>query len=248
MSAFAAWKRTWRYIGWKHAAAALAAGALISLSVTVSILHINFYFAPWRFVYQLPWYTAFAAVFVVAVCVVESNAPQQRPTLANYVRAAVAASLVCLAGIVSLSDFMKMAPRRVVAIPVQPANYDAYRKQTALFATGLDGVVHCVIGLFVYVRLRNARLTAQALQRAQVRASEAASEALGARLQAVRERIDPSSLTQALEDIERLYWVDVSRAEASLDELIEFLRAAIPRVREEGTSVGAVDVVLQAAD
>jgi hypothetical protein len=57
------------------------------------------------------------------------------------------------------------------------------------------------------------------------------------RLQAVQARIDPSLLFGLLESVRLAYASDAVRAERLLDELIAFLRASLPRLRAESSSV-----------
>ena len=89
-----------------------------------------------------------------------------------------------------------------------------------------------------------ARLAAaQAAQRATRR------RLVHSRLQAVQARIDPQLLFEMLDAVRRAYDDDVSRAERLLDELVTFLRAALPRVRSTSSSVrreGALGARLRA--
>ena len=226
--------RTWRYLSWKHIVVVIAAGVLISLSVSLSTLQLNLPRKHLEFANMIKWYSAFAAVFVLAIAIVEANAPRRRPLLRRYVLAAIASAVLCVAGAYALGDSLKMPARRDVPGFPNPIQYSqANARSSAIFSVSFEGVIHCMIGMFVYVRLRNARLTARALQRTQEKAGEAGRAAASARLDLVRDRIDPASLTQSLEDIERMYWTDPAQAERRLDELIEFLRAAIPQVRRE---------------
>jgi len=73
--------------------------------------------------------------------------------------------------------------------------------------------------------------TTQAVQR------EARMRLVHARLQAMQARIDPQLLFDMLDAVRRSYEDDASRAERLLDELIAFLRAALPRLREASSSV-----------
>jgi hypothetical protein len=56
-------------------------------------------------------------------------------------------------------------------------------------------------------------------------------------LQAVQARIDPVLLFGMLDAVRVAYATDPSRAERLLDELIAFLRASLPRLRADGSSV-----------
>ena len=233
-----AWKalaRTWRYLGWKHAVIVAAAGTLISLSVVLSTLQLNLERKHLWYVDGFRWYSVMALVFVVAVAFVEANAPRRRPPLRRYVLAAFAASVLCITGAYAVADIvMKPGYRRTTPGGSAPKIFTAdQRRPTAVFAIGFEGVMHCVIGLFIYVRLRNARLNALALQRRQARAQEASRASVAAQWETMSRRVDPVLLTQTLDDIDRAYSIDPRHAEARLDELIEFLRAAIPQTRPQ---------------
>jgi hypothetical protein len=227
--------RAWRYLGWKHLVLALAAGTLISLSIVLSTLHLSIERKHLWYASGFWWYSAFAAVFIAAIAFVEANAPRRRPGLRAYGAAALVATILCIAGAYALAEVvMNSGYRRTTPGGAShPVFTPDQRRPTAVFANGFDGVMHCVIGLFVYARLRNARLTALSLQRRQVRAGEARRAEVSARIESISRRVDPASLGQSLDDIERTYAQDPRRAEARLDELIDFLRDAIPRTREQ---------------
>ena len=65
------------------------------------------------------------------------------------------------------------------------------------------------------------------VQQAQLRARRAIVDS---QLRAVQARVDPQFFFDILDAIEALYRVDVARAEALFDELIVFLRSALPHV------------------
>jgi len=73
--------------------------------------------------------------------------------------------------------------------------------------------------------------TAQAAQR------EARHRIVQARLQEVQARIDPQLLFEMLDTLRRLYDHDAARAERFLDELLQFLREALPRLRTPSSSL-----------
>ncbi len=62
---------------------------------------------------------------------------------------------------------------------------------------------------------------------------------LESRLAAMQAQVEPRFLFDTLVDIEALYEKDAARAAANLDRLITYLRAALPRLREAGSTVGA---------
>jgi LytS/YehU family sensor histidine kinase len=56
-------------------------------------------------------------------------------------------------------------------------------------------------------------------------------------LAAIQARIDPQFFFDMLDAVQRTYEVDIDRAESLLDELIVFLRAALPRLRTTTSTV-----------
>jgi hypothetical protein len=58
-----------------------------------------------------------------------------------------------------------------------------------------------------------------------------------AQLKALQARIDPQLLFDMLDEVRRCYESDAQRAEHVLDELVAFLRAALPRLRGASSSV-----------
>lgn len=74
----------------------------------------------------------------------------------------------------------------------------------------------------------------QQLQREQRAARRRLVEA---QLQSMQARVDPQMFFDVLDSVQRLYATDASRAEALLDELIVFLRAALPRLRSASSTL-----------
>jgi hypothetical protein len=225
--------RAWRYLTWRHWGAAAAVGVTIGILIALEVLHLNFFWTPWKIVFHTPLYVAFVCVFLFGIAVVESSAPGETSSLWRYLLAALAASAVCLAMAWTFADSIRQPPRREVA---GGANSETFyskrdRRTSALFAVGVDGVLHCWLATFIYVRLRNSRLAAMALAHAQMERAEASRMAADSQLDAVKARIDPAFLSQTLQNIERTYGKDPARGDILLDELIEFLRAAIPTLR-----------------
>lgn len=225
--------RQWTYLTWKHWGAAVAVGVTIGILMALETLHLNFFWTPWKVVFGTPWYVAFACTFLVAIGAVESAVPGESPRLGRYVLAAVAASAICLAMAWSFSDLLWQPPRREVPGDSNSATSYAARdrRTSAFFAIGMEGVLHCWLAMFIHVRLRNSRLAAAALGRSQLERAEASGILVASQLEAAHRRVDPAFLSQTLQNIERTYRNDPIRGDVLLEELIEFLRAAIPKLR-----------------
>ena len=232
------WARVWHGFTWRHWAWAIGLGVLVSLLVRLQTLHLNFYFVLWRIVYSTPFYLAYACVFMLAIVCVEASVPRGGwPSLRRYFLAAIAASVICIALTWAFSDQMRLAPRReisggsIVALKTFP---EQHRATMAVFEMGFDGVVHGWLATFVYVGLGRARRAARVLADAEVARSEAQRALLAAQLLAAHAQVDPEFVMRRLDTIEGTYEADPAAADAQLDELIAFLRDAIPRWRSDG--------------
>lgn len=97
-----------------------------------------------------------------------------------------------------------------------------------------------VLALLYFAHLRRSRDHEQAAGRlaaAQTAQRHARRRIVQARLQEVQARVDPQLLFDMLDTARRLYDQDAARAEHFLDELIAFLRAALPRLRTASSSL-----------
>jgi hypothetical protein len=222
---------------WRHWAWATGLGALLGILVPLQNLHLNFYFTLWKMLYDTPFYVAFAWVFLLAIAGVEASVgPERWPSLWRYFTGAVVASLVCVELAWSLSDHFRLAPKRVISggsSNLTTTFSPQHRRTMAVFEVGFDGVVHGWLATFVYAGLRRSRRAARVLADAEIGRSEAQRTLVAARLLAAHAQVDPAFVMQRLETIERAYESDPSGADGQLDELIAFLRDAIPRLRSD---------------
>jgi Histidine kinase len=96
------------------------------------------------------------------------------------------------------------------------------------------------MALLYFAHLRRSRTVEAAAARlaaAQAAQRETQRRTAQARLAAVQARIDPHLLFEMLDAVRHSYAVDSARAECLLDELIAFLRAALPRLHAASSSV-----------
>jgi hypothetical protein len=94
--------------------------------------------------------------------------------------------------------------------------------------------------LLFFAHLRRSRVHAAAaarLTQAQAAHRDARRGMAQARLAAVQARVDPQLLFGMLDAVRRAYQADAPRAECLLDELIAFLRAALPQLPTTWSSV-----------
>ncbi|HET9663181.1 MAG TPA: histidine kinase [Burkholderiales bacterium] len=97
-----------------------------------------------------------------------------------------------------------------------------------------------IIALLYFAHLRRSREHEQATARlaaAQIAQRDARRRIVEARLQEMQARIDPQLLFEMLDAVRSHYERDLAQGERFLDELIAFLRAALPRLRTASSSL-----------
>ena len=101
-----------------------------------------------------------------------------------------------------------------------------------------DQVLLCALATFVYVNLRTARQAATRRRTAEIARLEARRRTLESRLQAMQARVEPQFLFNTLAQVRQLYESDPALAGKMLDDLIAYLRAALPHLRESSSTLG----------
>lgn len=99
---------------------------------------------------------------------------------------------------------------------------------------------------FVYADLRRGRESVAQLQHAEIARASHVRDALGARLSAMQARVEPQFLFDTLAQVRRTYRHDRASASRMLEDLIAYLRAAMPQLRVSTSTVGR-EVELAAA-
>ena len=118
--------------------------------------------------------------------------------------------------------------------------------------SGLGISFGCVVVAVYFYRERNARLRAEmARMEAEFDASRAREEkqTLTARLQLLQAQVEPHFLFNTLANVQHLTTTDPARASEMLGSLIRYLRAALPQMREQASTlareVGMVKAYLE---
>jgi hypothetical protein len=101
-----------------------------------------------------------------------------------------------------------------------------------------DWMVLGIAAILVYVDRRRARVARDRMHEAQLERTQTAKRTLESRLQAMQARVEPQFLFNTLANVEQLYQTDAARAERMLDDLITYLRAAMPRMRDTTSTLG----------
>jgi hypothetical protein len=226
-----------RTLTWKHWAWATAVPIAIVLTRTLQNFQPNLDWAQWVVIYRAPWFLLFSYSVLIAIAVAESSVPEgTAPRAWRYVMALMAASAVYVAALAAFPDLVGTVPQELRSGLVFRENWSASgdRTRTTNLLIGSVGTLsNCWIATFIYVRLRKARLAARALADAELERSEAQRRLIAAQLVAAQAQVDPDFVLQKLDDVERAYETDPSRADVLLDEFIAYLRDAIPRLRGE---------------
>ncbi len=101
-----------------------------------------------------------------------------------------------------------------------------------------DFLINGALATFVYVNLRTARHAGARRRAAELARLEASRRTLESRLQAMQARVEPQFLFNTLAQVKQHYDSDAALAGKMLDDLIAYLRAALPHLRESSSTLG----------
>lgn len=215
-----------------HFGYALLAGAAVG---TVQ----GFGFALWT---SHGWFTGFllclvpavlqAVILLFALAVAAEVQMRHLPPWVPFVVAGLLGSLV--SGGIDLA---------LVGRTLDPASYTSSSTLTTIWFNLPSTLLVGLLASLAYMHLlQEIRCTTalQAMRLGRTRAARAVNETL---LLALRARVDPPFLIATLRDVDQLYDQSPARAERLLDQLIVFLRAALPRLYA-GSSTVAKELAL----
>jgi signal transduction histidine kinase len=98
----------------------------------------------------------------------------------------------------------------------------------------------------IYALQQRAAKAAAAVHQAQLDQIALSKQMLEAQLQVMRAQIEPHFLFNTLANVKRLTQTDIRGGVTMLDNLVHYLRAALPRMREEHTTLGQESDLVQA--
>jgi LytS/YehU family sensor histidine kinase len=101
-----------------------------------------------------------------------------------------------------------------------------------------SALLYSTLACFVYVNIHTARLAADRMRGAEVARARSRRRTLESRLQAMQARVEPQFLFNTLAQVRELYEHDAALAGRVLDDLISYLRAALPHLRESSSTLG----------
>lgn len=232
-----AW-RAWRALTWRHWSFALAAALLASLAGTVSQAEMVA-----RTGQGALMATHLLLVLLMGLVLLLGWAVADRMDDRRYPRPL--RMLVAL-GVASLIDaLLTPAVVRIFDLPDALGMMFAEKGKplppigTLVLMGWLDGVVFGGLVYAVAEFHRAQRLRAAEVARARAEQARLSRELLESRLAAMQAQVEPQFLFESLVDIEALYRRDPTAGAAILDRLITYLRVALPRLRETGSTMQA---------
>jgi histidine kinase len=167
-------------------------------------------------------------VLLLGVAVADACPPSQAPLWRPYAIAAVVADAVG-------------TPLYVLTEPMiglQCCWEGPRPNDWAFIVAGLGtNLVICILATFGYFHRQRALRRMAVLRGAQLERERLARRAFEARLQAMQARVEPRFLFNTLAQVESLYETDATQADRMLDDLIVYLRAALPQLRETTSTV-----------
>ena len=99
-------------------------------------------------------------------------------------------------------------------------------------------LLYSILACWVYVNVRTARLAAERMRAAELARAKSRRRTLESRLQSMQARVEPQFLFNTLAQVRELHERDATMGGRMLDDLIAYLRAALPHLRESSSTLG----------
>jgi signal transduction histidine kinase len=159
-------------------------------------------------------------LFTIAGNIRQSSVPREVMQLGAIVMGSFLGTV--LAGLVKGRDIQQMFTERLSGV-------------TITMSLGIG--VGCVVFAALILREKHARDQAR-IYRADSERHQLEKNLLEARLQLMQAQVEPHFLFNTLANVQHLVEADPAAAARMLDSLIEYLRAALPQMRESTTNLG----------
>ena len=221
-------------------------GAVLLATLVMSVLDFAYLFdklgrpGVWRILAFEPVASLLLFSFALLAWLVAAE-PGQRMSWRTLIAASVLSAAVTvaitmpLANAAGIDQVWQALMEKTKPMPPDWLRYISSTVQLSLFA-------FLFIAAAQNVRQRSA--TQRAVLSAQRAYATIAREVLESRLTAMQAQVEPQFLFDSLVDIETLYRRDGQLAAQDLDRLITYLRVALPRLRESGSTIEAeIDLV-----
>lgn len=178
-----------------------------------------------------------AFVLLIAIVIATRAVDEGYPPRNAYVLAALVG---CVSGVVASETFY-MAWQALILTGPMPGNRPWLHGTAILYFRPIFALTNWLLigsaAVFVYAGRRAALRTGARLRAAELDRIRRSKLALESRLQAMQARVEPQFLFNTLVQTERLYELDPELAARMLDDLIAYLRAAMPLMRDTSSTV-----------
>jgi hypothetical protein len=173
-----------------------------------------------------------AVIFLLGVSVAEAGVRGQPHGWSRY----TVATLVCVGASTLLVHVI--SPHVPVAALIAWYPYPEGKSQTSIDAFVFANILLLGgLAMVVYVRLTRVRRSEAALAGAEIARAITGRQVLAAQLATMQAQVEPKFLFNTLELVESLYERDARHADRVLDDLIDFLHAAMPQLRGEASTL-----------
>jgi len=219
--------QAWRTITWRQIAWTAGLGLFAEmLFITVSHAFTMFLQSDWsgrlrQFSGNLVYEEATAFFFLLCFVAAEHGVRRGAPRMRSLALAIVVAALLGAAFNASIkyaTGWFDLPFVRWWWKPVHPISHFLWYLLIGGFVT------------FVYADLRRNRESAARLHAAMLRRTHAARDVLQKRLQSMQARVEPKFLFDTLARIREIYRSDAKAGQRTLDDLIAYLRTAMPQM------------------
>jgi hypothetical protein len=167
-----------------------------------------------------------AFLLLLAVVVADRFADLRSPNRQVYALAVVASAAV------------SASVGSVIALWIVENGPTAARFVNSTIYSFCEWVILSGAAVFVYTDRRRARAARDRMHAAEIERAHAARRTLESRLQAMQARVEPRFLFNTLAQVRDLYRANAVLGARMLDELIAYLRAAMPTMRDTTSTVG----------
>ena len=194
----------------------------------------------WRIIAFEPIVSLLIFTSALLAWLVVAAEPSERTRWSGLVAASVGSAALTAAVTMPIAnaigiDQVWQALREKATMPPEWLRFMGTTAQLSLFA---------FLFMAAAQNMRQRSATQRAVLSAQRAHATIAREVLEARLIAMQAQVEPQFLFDSLVDIETLYRRDAPQAAQDLDRLITYLRVALPRMREAGSTIEAeIDLV-----
>ena len=178
------------------------------------------------------------ACFAIGVVASDEAVDRGASRFATYATAVVIAS--------AAGSILQYFALRATGLPIwgEHRRWEiAYTEPAYIFLQGLN---FGGLAVFVYASLRESIEAARRRNASGLAHAQARRQSIESQLQAMQARVEPQFLFNTLAQVRTQYDFDPARAARMLDDLITYLRAALPHLRESSSTLGKELELVQA--